>query len=87
MAGKYLQESYAAVVRAIQLKWTFFQSAKQDTGQAFAGVKKFMQETFLPLLFFGKSKTLPPMVEALIMLPVKKSELGLHNPVTSPAEK
>ena len=33
-------------------------------------------------IFFGKSKTLPPFIGALSMLPVNKSVLGLQNPVT-----
>ena len=41
----------------------------------------------LPRLFFGKSKTLPPVVRNISMLPPNKSGMGLHNPVTSAAEK
>ena len=44
-------------------------------------------ETFLPRLFFGKTKTLSPIVGALSMMTVKKSGLGLLNPVMSPQEK
>ena len=33
-AGKYTQESYAAVVRAIQSKWIFIQRVTWDTGDA-----------------------------------------------------
>ena len=41
----------------------------------------------MPCLLFGKSKTLPPIVGALSKLPVKKSEMGLQNIVTSSKEK
>ena len=44
-------------------------------------------ETFLSRLFFGKTKTLSPVLGALSMVPVKKSVLGLLNPVTSAQEK
>ena len=37
---KYPQESYAAVVRAIQLEWIFLQHVTKNTGDAFAGVDK-----------------------------------------------
>ena len=55
------------------------------TGVRGAGI--FLQETFLPSLFFGKSKTLPPIVGTLSTLSVKKSGMVLHNPVTSAKEK
>ena len=44
---------------------------------------KILQETFLPLPLFGKSKSLPPIVGTLSMMPVKKSVLGLQDQVTS----
>ena len=37
-AGKYPQESYSAVVRAIQPEWIFLQRVTWDTGDFFAGV-------------------------------------------------
>ena len=40
-------------------------------------------ETFLPHIFFGKTKTLSPIVGALNMMPFKKAGLGLLNPVMS----
>ena len=49
----------------------------------FAEVEKIIPETFLPRLFFGKMKTLFPIVGT----PVKKSGQGLLNPVTSSQEK
>ena len=42
-----------------------------------------LQKTFLTRLLFGKSKTLSLIIETLSMIPVKKSRLGLPNPVTS----
>ena len=38
--GKYPQESYTTVVRAIQSDWIFLQRVTWDTGDAFAGVEK-----------------------------------------------
>ena len=58
IAGKYPQESYAEVVRSIQSEWIFLQRVTWDTGDEFAGVEKMIRETFLPRLFFGKTKTL-----------------------------
>ena len=46
-----------------------------------------IQETFLPCIFFGNTKTLSPIVGALSTMPVKKAGLGLLNPVTSEKEK
>ena len=56
---------------------------RDEKGYAFAGVEKLPQDTFLPCLFFRKSKYLLPIVGTLIMIPFKKSILGLQNPVTS----
>ena len=86
-AGKYLQESYSAVVCAIQPERIFLQHFTWDTGDAFAGVDKMIQETFLPRLLFGKTKTLSPIVGALSTILVKKSGLGLLSPVTSAYKK
>ena len=58
----------------------------KDTGQAFPGMEKSLRENFLPRLFHGKSKTLPPIVGDLSMLPVKKSVMVLQNPVASVQE-
>ena len=82
-AGKYIQESYDAVVREIQSDWIFIQPVPWDTGDAFARVEKIIRETFLPRLFFGKKKTLSPIVGDLSTMLVKKYGLGLLNPVTS----
>ena len=50
-AGKYPQEIYAAVVRAIQLEWIFLQHVMKNAGYALSGVEKCIQENFLPCLF------------------------------------
>ena len=86
-AGKYPQESCAAVVRAIQSEYIFLQRVTCDTGGAFAGVEKMIRETFLPRLFFRKTKTLSPTVVNLSIIPIKVAGLGLLNPVTSAKEK
>ena len=44
-------------------------------------------ETFLPRLFFRKTKTLSTIVGALSKIPVKKYGHGLLNPVTSAQAK
>ena len=44
-------------------------------------------ETFLPHIFFRKTKTLSPVVGALSTMTVKKAGPGLLNPVTSSQEK
>ena len=59
----------------------------KNTGYAFVGVEKILQETFLPCFFFVKSKSLPSIVGTLSMVLVKKSGLGLQNSVTSADEK
>ena len=46
-----------------------------------------IQETFLPRIFFGKTKTLSPIVGYLSAMPVNKAVLGILNPVTSSQEK
>ena len=59
-------------------------SATRDKGYR-TGVRragKVLWENLLPCLFFGKSKTLPPIVGALSKLPVKKARPGLHNTMT-----
>ena len=86
-AGKYPQESYAPSARAIQSEWIFLQHVTWDTGGSFEGVEKVIQETFLPRIFFGKTKSLSPIVGDLSTVPVEKSGLGLLNPVTSAKEK
>ena len=84
---KYPKEIYAAVVRAIQSGWIFLQHITWDTGELFAGVEKLIRETFLPRLFFGKTKTLSPVVRALSTMPVKKARLGILNPLISAQDK
>ena len=80
--GGYPQESYAAVVSAIQSEWIFLQHVTWDTGYVFTGSGKKIQETFLPRLFFRNTKTLSPFVGSISAMPAKKSGLGLLNPVT-----
>ena len=41
-SGKYTQESYSAVVHAIQLEWIFLQCMTKDMGYAFAEVEKII---------------------------------------------
>ena len=86
-ANKYSQESYAAVDRVVQPEWIFWQHATKDTGQEFMETVKVLWETYLPLIFFGKPKTLSPIVGALSKFPVKKSRMVQHNPVTSEKDK
>ena len=81
--GKYTQESYPPVVSAIQSESIFLQRVTWYMGDAFAGVQKIIRETFLPHLFFRKTKILSPIVGDQSTMPVKKSGLGLLNPVTS----
>ena len=58
--GKYNQQSYATVVCAIQLEWIFFQRVKKDTGQAFEGVEKILQEFFcVVFLLVDQKPSLP----------------------------
>ena len=83
--GKYPQES--AVVCAIQLEWIFFQHVTRETGDSFAGVEKMIRENVLPHLFFGKKKTLSPVVGDLSKMPVRRAGLGILNPVVSDQEK
>ena len=56
-------------------------------GGAFAGGEKMIQENVLPRLFFGKTKTLSPIVGTLSTILIKVVGLGLLNPVTSVKEK
>ena len=85
--GKYPQESYAAVERTIQSEWIFLQHVTWDTGNTFAGEEKMIRENVLPRLFFGKTKSLSPIVGYLSTTLVKKPGLVILNPVTSGKEK
>ena len=84
--GEYSQESYAAVARAIQSESIFLQHVTWDTGGALAKVEKMLQETFLPCLLFGNTKTFLPIEGYLSTKPINKSVLVLLNPAT-PAKK
>ena len=75
------------MVRDFQSAWIFLQHATWDIGDLFAGVENMIHETFLPRFSFIKTKTLPPIVGALSMMPVRKAVLGLLSPVTSAQEK
>ena len=87
MVEKYPHESYAVADRAIKSGWIFLQHVAKDTRQEFTGLGKVVQENFSPRLFFGRLKTLPPVVGDLSKFLVKKSGLGLQNPVTSSIDK
>ena len=64
--GEYPQESYAAVAHVIQSEWIFLQRVTWDMGGAFAVVEKMIRETFLPNIFFGKRKSLSPIIGAQV---------------------
>ena len=59
-AGKYTQESYAAVVRAIQSEWIFLQRVTWDTGESFAGAEKMIRESFC-LVFSSERQNPSPL--------------------------
>ena len=59
----------------------------KNTRYAFARVEKLLRETFLPCLFFGKSKSPLLIVGTLSIILVKKDGLGLQNSVKSANEK
>ena len=69
------------MVCSILSEWLFLKPITWDTGDAFAGLEKMIRETFLPRLLFGKTKTLSPVLGALSTMSVKKSGLGILNPV------
>ena len=56
---KYPNESYAAVVRAIQSEWIFIQCVTWYTGDLFAGVEKIIHEFFASYFFRKNETTLP----------------------------
>ena len=53
-ARKYNQESYAAVVRVIQMGWIFLQFITKNTGDKFMGMEKLLQIKILPRLLIIK---------------------------------
>ena len=81
-SGEISRGSYAVVVCAIQSEWIFLQWATKDTGYLFSGVENIFHETFLPCIFFGKQKSVPPIVETLSTILVNKSGLDLQDLVT-----
>ena len=70
------------MVRAIQSEWIFLQRVTWDTGDAFAGVEKMIQENVLLRFLFGRTKTLSPIVGTLSTMPIKVAGLGLLNLLT-----
>ena len=50
-------------------------------------MEKIIRETFLPRIFFGKTKNLSPVLGALSTMLVRKARLLLLNPVMSAQEK
>ena len=87
MAGKYPHDSYAALFCVIQLEWIFLQSMTKYMGRMFTGLENILRETFLPHLFFVKSKSLPHILGTLSTMLVNKSGLGLQDSVTSANDK
>ena len=85
--GTYTQKSYAAVARECQLEWIFLQCTTKDTGKAFLVVEKVLWGIFFASSFLWNIKPLSPVVGSLSTLLVKKSGMGIHNPVTSAADK
>ena len=85
--GKYPQDSCAVVIRSIQSEWIFLQRVTWDTEDEFAGVEKMIRETFLPRLFYGKTKTLSPIVGILFTIPIKVAGLRFLNSVTLKKDK
>ena len=81
--GKYLQKSYATVACTIQSEWIFLERVTWYMVDAFAVVDKMLQETLFVSSFLQKEKSLSTIVGALSTMPVKKSGLGLLNPLTS----
>ena len=85
--GKYPQEIYASGVLTIQLEWIFLQRVTNNTGDTFCGNGEYTPGKFLPSLFFGKPKSLSPIVGNLSTMSVKKSDLGILNTMTSANKK
>ena len=75
------------MVFEIKSEWKFLQCVTWDTGDAFVGVEKMIQEIFLPLIFFGKTKNLSPILGALSMILINLDVLGLLNTLTPAKDK
>ena len=71
-AGKYLQESYSAVVSGVQLEWIFLQPATKNMGDAFTGVENMIWENVLPYFFLIKSKSLSPILRTPSIMTAKR---------------
>ena len=55
--GKCTQESYAAVVYAIQLEWNFLQHVTKNTGRELTGVEKLLWENFC-LAYYSETRNI-----------------------------
>ena len=84
--GKHPQDSYAAVVRAIQSEWIFLQRATWDIGDAFTGLEKRFRKYFC-LVFSSERKTLSPIVGTLSTMSIKMAGLDLLSSGTSAKNK
>ena len=73
---KYPQESYATVDRVIQPEWKFLQRVKKTTGQAFEGLEKFLQETFLTCILFGRLNPPPSCCRSYKYVDGKEIQYG-----------
>ena len=60
-----------------------FSTCKKRYGIGIVGPEKVLQEKHLPCIFFGKYKTVPPIVGYLSTFAVKTSGIRLHNTMTS----
>ena len=65
----------------------FYNTSQKNIEDKFAGVEKIPKKNVFPRLFFGKPKTLSPIVGTICTLLVKKAGLGLLNSVTSAKNK
>ena len=80
ITGKYPQESYASVLRAIQLECIISKRSTKNMGDDFAG-------TFSTRLFFIKFKYLTPPIGTLSTMMIQKAGLGLHISLKSAEKK
>ena len=76
-AVKHPQEIYTMVAREIQSELIVLQFVTKDMGKSLNVFGKVLRKTFLPCIFFGGSKNLPPFVGALSMLPINNTGMVL----------
>ena len=70
--------------RHVHSNWNgYFSTCKKRYGIGIVGPEKVLQEKHLPCIFFGKYKTVPPIVGYLSTFAVKTSGIRLHNTMTS----